>query len=39
MTRISPPPVPPVTADDIKRATAGAARLLGALLGKKGGAK
>jgi len=30
-------PVPPITPSDIARATAGAARLLGALLGRKGG--
>ncbi len=36
MSRISPPPVPPITPADIVRATAGAARLLGALLGKGG---
>ncbi|MFB7678215.1 hypothetical protein ACFC26_43165 [Kitasatospora purpeofusca] len=35
----SAPKVPPITPEDIARATAGAARLLGVLLGKKGGAK
>ncbi|WP_371484903.1 hypothetical protein [Kitasatospora sp. NBC_00315] len=40
MSRISPPPpIPPITPKDIARAAGAAGRLLGGLLGKKGGSK